>query len=449
MNDTRFPEGFVWGTATSAYQIEGAANEGGKGESIWDRFCHTPGKIAGGDTGDTACDHYHRYKEDIALLAELGIPNYRFSIAWPRIFPEKGKVNPEGIRFYHGLLDELQKYGIEPMATIFHWDLPQWIQDEGGWASRDIVPHFLAYAELLFREYGGRVNKWNTINEPWVVSMLGHGTGVNAPGHTDWYEALAVAHHVLLCHGLTVRKYKAMGFTGEIGIVLNFTPTYPATESAEDKAAAARYDGYFNTWFLGPVFKAAYPADMAAWYAAKLGPLRFIQDGDLEIMNTPGDFLAFNYYTRDVVKAGSGFPLLDVDFAATDADKTDMGWDIHPESLYRLLTRLKEEYTQLPIYITENGAAYDLPVVGGEIRDDNRIAYIHDHLEACLRFIREGGNLQGYYVWSFLDNFEWALGYQKRFGIVHVDYETLTRTPKRSAKWYSDVIRRNGLPERV
>lgn len=444
----RFPDDFIWGTSTSSYQIEGAACEGGRTESIWDRFCRTPGKVANGDTGDTACDHYHRYKEDIQIIADLGIRYYRFSVAWSRIYPEKGKLNEEGLQFYERILDELDRHGIEPLLTMYHWDLPQWVQDEGGWANRASVDYFMEYAKALLDRFGRRVPMWNTINEPFCAAILGYGTGEHAPGHRNWREALAAAHHLLLSHGRTVQLYRQQGYGGQIGITLNMEQVEAASSSVEDMEAAARQDGFVNRWFAEPLFLGQYPQDMMTWYLPYVGAFDFIHEGDLQEIHQPGDFLSVNYYSRSVIRSANNDSLLQGERMPIVGKVTDMGWEIHPESLYLLLKRVEDQYTKgLPIFITENGAAMDDVMVDGLIQDWDRIQYIHEHLEACLRFIEEGGQLKGYYVWSFLDNFEWAYGYDKRFGIVYVDYTTQTRALKESAKWYRQVVKRNGLAE--
>ncbi|HEX7063433.1 MAG TPA: GH1 family beta-glucosidase [Bacillales bacterium] len=437
---SEFPKDFIWGTATASYQIEGAYNEDGRGESIWDRFSRTPGKVYENHNGDVACDHYHLYKDDIQLMADLGIQSYRFSIAWSRVFPEPGRFNQKGIDFYKRLLKELHRHNIEPAATIYHWDLPQWLQDRGGWTNRETVDHFVHYAETLFEELGDQVSMWITHNEPWCAAFLGHAFGVHAPGHQDLKEALTVSHHLMLSHGKAVQAFRRSGKKGEIGITLNLTPAVAATDKREDVEAAKRSDGFGNRWFLDPVFKGNYPSDMIKVFAEEAGELDFIESDDLAVISEPIDFLGVNYYFHNVVKEDSSDPLLGSSSLPVEGKTTEMGWGIHPESLYRLLHRLKEDYTELPLYITENGAAFPDQVINGEIDDQDRIDYLKSHFDAAGRFIDEGGNLKGYYVWSLLDNFEWAFGYEKRFGIVYVDYETQERIPKASAKWYKDII---------
>lgn len=447
-NMERFPASFVWGVATSSYQIEGAAAEGGRSPSIWDTFSQTQGKVFGGHTGERACDHYHRYKDDVRLMAELGVRQYRFSVAWPRIFPRKGELNEQGIAFYRGLLDELRLHGIAPVLTMYHWDLPQWLQDEGGWANRQSIAHFMDYAQVLFERFGADVPTWITINEPWCAAILGYGVGVHAPGHTDWREALAAGHHMLLASGLAIRAYRKLGLGGRIGITLNMDHNDSASGDERDEAARRRHDGHLNRWFLDPLFRGAYPADMMAWYSERLGRLDFEAPGDMDVIRETGDFLGINYYTRAIIRAGDNHPVLLTDQVLPEGSPvTDMGWEVHPESLYRLLCRLRDEYTDMPLFITENGSAEDDRLEDGAVRDWARIRYVAAHLEQSLRFIREGGNLQGYYLWSLFDNFEWAYGYDKRFGIVHVDFDTQVRTPKDSAYWYRDVMRTGGLPE--
>ncbi|MFC5467342.1 GH1 family beta-glucosidase [Cohnella suwonensis] len=447
-NKSDFPSDFIWGVATSSYQIEGAADADGRTASIWDTFCRTPGKVAGGDTGERACEHYYRFREDVRLLADLGIKHYRFSIAWPRIYPEKGKLNREGLDFYRSLLNELKECGIQPLVTVYHWDLPQWIQDEGGWTNREAVDHYMEYARTLFEEFGREVPMWNTHNEPWCAAFLGYGVGVHAPGHRNWREAIAAAHHILLSHGLAVQAYREMGLTGQIGITLNLDHNDPASDREEDLEARRRHDGYLNRWFLDPVFKGAYPQDMMEWFLPHVGEYDFIQPGDLETIHEPGDLLGINYYSRGVIRSGTGHSMLLTDYVLPEnSEVTDMGWEIHPESLHRLMQRLRKDYTSIPIFITENGAATKDVLENGKVEDEGRIRYVKAHLEQSLKFIRDGGNLKGYYLWSFLDNFEWAFGYEKRFGMVHVDYETQVRTPKASAYWYRDVMRRNGIAD--
>lgn len=440
-----FPETFVWGTATASYQIEGGAFEEGRGESIWDRFSRQPGKVFMQQNGEVACDHFHKYAEDVQLMADLGIQSYRFSFAWPRLFPEEGKFNPEGLEFYKRLLDELEAKGITPSATIYHWDLPTWIQDKGGWTNRETVDHFVTYAKAVLEAFGDRIPNWITHNEPWCAAFLGYAIGVHAPGHTDWNEALIASHHLLLSHGRVVELYRSMGLKGNIGITLNLTPTIPASDDPKDAEAAKRSDGFSNRWFLDPIFKGDYPEDMLQLYRQKFGPLRFIKDGDLTVIRSQIDFLGINYYSRNAIAHDEEDFVFQASPTSETGKVTDMGWGIHPDYLYHLLKRIQSEYTELPLFITENGAAFPDQLNDGKVDDEDRIAYLQDHFAAAHRFIEEGGNLQGYYVWSLMDNYEWSFGYSKRFGIIYVDYETLERIPKQSYKWYQNVIKTNQI----
>ncbi|KZE70383.1 beta-glucosidase [Paenibacillus jamilae] len=441
-----FPATFMWGTSTSSYQIEGGTNEGGRTPSIWDTFCQIPGKVIEGDCGDVACDHFHRFKEDVQLMKQLGFLHYRFSVAWPRIMPAPGVVSEEGLLFYEHLLDELESAGLIPMLTLYHWDLPQWIEDEGGWTQREIIQHFKMYASVIMDRFGERIKWWNTINEPFCASILGYGTGEHAPGHENWSEAFTAAHHILMCHGIAINLHKEKGLTGKIGITLNMEHVDAASERPEDVAAAARRDGFINRWFAEPLFNGKYPEDMVEWYGTYLNGLDFVQPGDLELIQQPGDFVGINYYTRSIIQATNDASLLQVEQVHMEEPVTDMGWEIHPESLYKLLTRIEKDFSKgLPILITENGAAMKDELVNGQIEDTGRQRYIEEHLKACHRFIREGGQLKGYFVWSFFDNFEWAWGYSKRFGIVHINYETQERTPKQSALWFKQMMAENGF----
>jgi beta-glucosidase len=435
-----FPPEFVWGAATAAYQIEGAANDDGRGESIWDRFCRTPGKVANGDTGDRACDHYHRWPEDLDLMASLGVGAYRFSIAWPRIQPDgRGPVNSKGIDFYRRLVEGMLERGISPLATLYHWDLPQRLQDDGGWASREVVDRFADYAELVFDGLGDLVDTWITHNEPWVTSFLGYGYGVKAPGVADWSQALAAAHHTLLSHGRAVHAYRAGGGRGEIGITLDLTHVTGEPE------AARRLDGHRNRWFLDPVLRGGYPADLVELYEERIGPLEFVQPGDLEQISVPVDFLGVNFYQPAVVRSNSADGPLSLEQVEWDGPRTAMGWTVEPKSLTSLLLRLKRDYGEVPLVITENGASYDDPPLDGQavIEDPQRVAYLRGHVEAVERAVEDGVDVRGYYVWSLLDNFEWEHGYDRRFGIVAVNFDNLKRTPKRSALWYRDLIARH------
>jgi beta-glucosidase len=435
-----FPRDFVWGAATAAYQIEGAANDDGRGESIWDRFCRTPGKVANGDTGDRACDHYHRWPEDLDLMASLGVGAYRFSIAWPRIQPDgRGPANGKGIDFYRRLVDGMLERGITPLATLYHWDLPQRLQDDGGWASREVVDRFADYAGLVFDGLGDLVDTWITHNEPWVTSFLGYGYGVKAPGVADWSQALAAAHHTLLSHGRAVHAYRAGGGRGEIGITLDLTHVTGEPE------AARRLDGHHNRWFLDPVLRGGYPADLVELYEERFGPLEFVQPGDLEEIAAPVDFLGVNFYQPAVVRTNSADGPLALEQVEWDGPRTAMGWTVEPTSLTALLLRLKRDYGDVPFVITENGASYDDPPLDGQavIEDPQRVAYLRGHVEAVERAVEDGVDVRGYYVWSLLDNFEWEHGYERRFGIVAVNFDNLKRTPKRSALWYRDLIARH------
>ena len=441
--DLGFPKDFVFGVATSAYQIEGAAFEDGRIPSQWDTFSHTPGKTYRGETGDVACDHYHRYREDVELIAGLGVSSYRFSFAWPRVLTEERKPNQKGLDFYRRLLDELDKHQIRPAATLYHWDLPQWLSDRGGWANRDTVGYFTDYAELLLRTFGDRIPQWITHNEPWCASFLSYGIGAHAPGHRDWREAVMASHHILLSHGEVVKGYRGMGLKGQIGITLNLNVTDPRTDSEADKEAARRGDGFQNRWFLDPLFRGGYPDDMREIFRPYVQDYRFIHPDDEATIATPMDFLGVNYYNRAVVYNHPADTFLQMGHVIPPAETmTAMGWEVHPNSLYRLLKRVNRDYTRLPLYITENGAAYEDTVdAEGRVHDAKRRAFVEVHLEAARQFVEEGGTLKGYYLWSLMDNFEWGFGYSKRFGIVYVDFDTQQRILKDSALWYREVAR--------
>ena len=458
MQALRFPPDFVWGAATSAFQIEGAAQEGGRGESIWDRFCRVPGNVENGDHAQIACDHFHRFKEDVALLSSLGFTAYRFSIAWPRIFPEgQGRFRPAGLDFYGRLVDELLQRGITPYATLFHWDFPQPLQERGGWPNRDTAHAYLDYVDIVTRTLGDRVKHWFTHNEPWCVAILGHARGIHAPGLRDGPAALAAAHHLLLSHGQAVPIIRANAPGARVGIVLNLTPATPASPSDADRRAAALYDGQFNRWFLDPLHGRSYPADVVAayrrqgWLPERESPLPFIRSGDLATIATPCDFLGINYYTRAIVRAAENDPE-DAEPVVLPppppAEQTDMGWEVYPEGLHDLLLRVHRDYAPPRLFIAENGCSYDDPAgSGGGIRDDRRIRYLHAHLAQARRAMDQGVPLEGFFVWSLLDNFEWQCGYRQRFGLVGVDFKTQKRTPKDSAAWLARLIATGTLPD--
>ncbi|MCS6770924.1 MAG: GH1 family beta-glucosidase [Kiritimatiellae bacterium] len=440
------PKTFWWGVATSAYQIEGAVREDGRGESIWDRFCRVPGAVERGDSGDVACDHYHRYAEDIALMAELDVNAYRFSIAWPRIFPEgRGREEPRGIAFYDRLVDALLEQGIQPFVTLYHWDLPQALEDEGGWRNRHIVDDFARYVDRVSRALGDRVKYWTTHNEPWCIATLGYSNGIHAPGVRDPAAALAAAHHLLLSHGRAVPILRANVPGAKVGIVLNQLWVIPASARAEDAEAARALDGDFNRWYLDPLFRRAYPEDRVAAYRRDgrlpAGPLPFVHAGDFEEISRPIDFLGVNYYTCARVAAGDAPG--EIRSLPPEGEPTEMGWEVYPQGLYETLMRITRDYAPTSMLVTENGASYgDGPDENRRVKDQRRIDYLASHIDACERAKRDGAPLDGYFVWSLLDNFEWQCGYRQRFGIVWVDWSTLQRIPKDSAFWYRDRIRR-------
>jgi beta-glucosidase len=446
----QFPKDFLWGTATASYQIEGAVNEDGRGETIWDRFSHTPGKVYKNQNGDIACEHYHRYREDIRLMKAIGLKSYRFSIAWARIYPSgSGKINTAGIDFYQRLVDELLGSGIIPMITLYHWDLPQILQDKGGWGQRDTVKYFLDFAGTMFEALCDRVQLWITHNEPWVAAYVGHKTGAHAPGMRDAETALQVSHHLLLSHAQAVQlfqEYKKAD--GQIGITLNIAPAYPDTDSPEDAQAAQYYDGYQNRWFLDPIFKGQYPEDMRELYRQRYEAPR-IESEDLEDFKKSSiDFLGVNYYMRKILRRPERknelFAELRPDYQGVRF--TEMDWEVYPDGLYSLLTRIQKDYDPPALYVTENGiACRDVQSANGQIQDGERISYLRDHFSAAHKAIRAGVKLKGYYVWSLIDNFEWAHGYSKRFGIVYVDYDTQARILKESAHWYREVINNSGF----
>jgi beta-glucosidase len=435
-----FPPGFVWGAATASYQIEGAVGEDGRGESIWDRFSATPGKVRNADSGAIACDFFHRYADDVALMRDLGIDSFRFSIAWPRVLPEgRGRVNGAGLDFYDRLVDTLLDAGIQPCATLYHWDLPQTLEDEGGWTSRPVVDAFAEYVEAVAGRLGDRIPRWITHNEPWVAAWLGYGWGLHAPGLASEADALSAAHHLLLPHARAIEILRREAPDAELGITLNLMHDYPASNTPEDAAAVHHVDGFRNRWFLDPLFRGEYPADLVEHFRASMPE---IVDGDLAAIAAPIDLLGVNSYSRGVIGAGpdGGAPTY---VRVPESEYTDMDWEVYPDGLHDLLVRLRDDYAPARIAITENGAAFsDVRGHDGSVRDPERRAYLEQHVEAVGRAIEAGVPVTGYYVWSLLDNFEWQHGYSKRFGIVYVDYPTLERVPKSSFAWYRDFIGR-------
>ncbi|PKL13340.1 MAG: beta-glucosidase [Spirochaetae bacterium HGW-Spirochaetae-4] len=444
----QFPKNFVFGAATAAYQIEGASDLSLRGPSIWDTFTHRGGTIKDGTTGDSACDHYHRYREDVHHMAGIGLGGYRFSLSWPRILPDgTGFSNQAGIDFYDRLIDLLLEQGIVPYVTLYHWDLPQALQDKGGWANRDTARYFADYAAKAFTLYGDRIRHWVTFNEPWVATTYGCIEGIHAPGIQDLSYAFQSAHNMLLGHAMAVSAYRdSPSPQGEIGIVLNLHPCHSASESEKDQLAATYHDGFLNRWFLDPVFKGEYPEDMMRLYEEK-GCMPEVLEGDLSLLkDNPVDFLGINYYFRFIVQHDDAAPLGFSEVKPTGDQVTICGWRPYPEGLLEILERVHHSYRVPKILITENGIAHqEQPHVHGQIEDDYRIDYIAAHLEVCLRAIAKGILVSGYFIWSLLDNFEWADGYIPRYGLIHTDHTTFIRSWKKSAYWYRDVIERRGL----
>ena len=444
----RFPTTFQWGVATSSFQIEGAAREDGKGESIWDRFCAQPGVIADASNGDVACDHYHRLDSDLDLIASLGLDVYRFSVSWPRVQPlGHGAWNEKGLDFYERLVDGLLKRGVRPCLTLNHWDLPQALQDKGGWNERDTVHRFVEYAQGINRRLGNRLAMLTTHNEPWVMAVLGHEQGIFAPGIRSRKVCMQVSHHLLLSHGLAVQALRADGGCANLGIVLNLGHAEPASDSPEDLKAAEHGSAWGRGWYLDPLFKGHYPGMVLEELGAEAPT---ILDGDLKAISSPIDHIGVNYYTRSVFRASSPF-----DVKTSGLPLTDMGWEIYPRGLTELLCWMHREYKLPPIWITENGAAFDDPVQDGRVHDSRRVAYLQDHIAAVAAAMERDVPVAGYMVWSLMDNFEWASGYAKRFGIVHVDYANLKRTLKDSALWVRELMqavtqaRRSMAPRRA
>ena len=461
-----FPSDFIWGSATASYQIEGAVKEDGRGPSIWDTFSHTPGKILNGDTGDVADDHYHRYVEDLDHIRDLGLDAYRFSIAWPRVQPGgRGPLNPKGVDFYSRLLDGLHERGVSPVATLYHWDLPQELEDDGGWPARDTALRFADYAAAIVGALGDRVHTWTTFNEPWCAAYLGYSSGVHAPGRTNGADALAAVHHLNLAHGLAGRIVRDLAPKAQLSVTLNLAVIRAASDSAADAGAVRKLDNLQNGAFLGPMLEGKYPADLLEDTAA-VTDWNFVQDGDLGIANVPIDVLGINFYSTmrashwdgtgerqqaDGHGDSSATPwvgVTDVNILQQPGPYTSMGWNIDPQGMTDLLLRISHEYPDQPMMITENGAAfYDEIAPDGRVHDDLRVQYLHDHINAVGIAMEAGADVRGYFLWSLLDNFEWAYGYDRRFGIIHVDFETLARTKKDSAHWYRQLIATDSLPD--
>ena len=444
-NPPRFPDGFLWGASTSAYQIEGAPLADGAGPSIWQRFTHSPGLTANGDTGDVACDHYNRWRDDVALMRELGLNAYRFSISWSRVLPEgRGRVNRKGLDFYSRLVDALLESGIQPNVTLFHWDLPEALDDRGGWLNPDVADWFADYARVMYEALDDRVPMWATLNEPWVVTDGGYLHGALAPGHRNLFEAPVAAHNLLRAHGRGVQAYRAMAGKHRIGIVVNIEPKYAASDAPEDRAATERAHAYMNRQFLDPVLLGSYPDEMRDVFGAAWPQF---PAGDLKLIREKIDFVGVNYYTRSVVRDDpKALPVRAAAVRQPQHAHTETGWEFYPDGLTDTLVWITERYGKLPLYVTENGAAfYDPPhAIDGAVPDPLRVWYYREHLRACRRAIERGVDLRGYYAWSLLDNFEWSLGFAKRFGLIHVNYGTLERTVKESGRYYTEVIRTNG-----
>ncbi len=443
-HDTTFPEDFLWGTATSAYQIEGSPLADGAGPSIWERFVHTPGLTIGGDTGDVACDHYRRWREDVRMMADLGMRAYRFSVAWARVMPQgRGSVNAKGLDFYSRLVDELLARGITPMTTLFHWDLPAALDDRGGWLNPDIAHWFADYAEVMFKALDGRVRHWATLNEPWVVTDGGYLHGALAPGHRSLYEAPIATHHLLRAHGAAVQRYRSVG-KHHIGLVVNLEPKYAASDSAADQAATRRAHAYMNGQYLDPALLGRYPEEMPEIFGAAWPEW---PAADFDLIRQKLDFIGFNYYTRSITRdAPEAWPVRAGRVPQPQGTYTETSWEVFPQGLTDTLRWIRERYDNPPVYITENGAAfYDPPVAeNGRVVDSLRVDYLRKHIGAVHTAIAAGSDIRGYFAWSLMDNFEWSLGFAKRFGLVHVNYATQQRTPKDSARYYSRVVASNG-----
>jgi beta-glucosidase len=433
-----FPPEFVWGAATSAYQIEGAAREGGRGEGVWDRFCTVPGAVRNGESGEVACDFFHRYPEDVQLMRELGLGAFRFSVAWPRILPEgRGRVEQRGLDFYDRLVDELLTAGIRPFVNLYHWDLPQRLEDEGGWPERSTAEAFVELAEAVAARLGDRVRDWSTHNEPWCAAWLGYGYGIHAPGRKSRADAVAAAHHLLLSHGWAVQAIRREAQEPSVGIILDSWPTHPASDDHADAEAARAVDAVRNRFFFDGALLGSYPDEALELLAPIEPPVR---DGDMAELAPPLDWVGVNNYSRQLIRANpsGGEP---VEVRAPEGRLTEMGWEVYPPGLYELLTRVHREYAPPAVYVTENGAAFgDVRLHDGRVPDPERIEYLADYLDAVAQAIAEGVPVRGYFVWSLLDNFEWSLGYGRRFGLVYVDYPTLERVPKDSFFWYRDLI---------
>jgi len=443
MSDFRFPAGFLWGAATAAYQVEGSPLADGAGPSIWQRFAHTPGRMTNGDTGDVACDHYNRYRDDVGLMRDLGLGAYRFSISWSRILPEgTGRVNERGLDFYRRLCDALLEAGIQPVATLYHWDLPAALDDRGGWINRDVANWFAEYAQTAFRALDDRIEMWATLNEPWVVTDGGYLHGALAPGHRNLFETPIASHNLLRAHGAAVQAYRSIG-SHQIGIVVNLEPKYPASESDEDAAANRRADAYMNRHYLDPIFRRAYPEEFPEMWGEAWPSF---PSSDFDTIGAPIDFTGINYYKRGVTKYD---PATIVERATRinppHAIYSTTDWEVFPQGLTDILTWFRDRYGAMPLYITENGAAfYDPPfALDGVVDDPLRVYYLREHIAAAGRAIEAGVDVRGYFVWSLLDNLEWSHGFTKRFGIIHVNFATQERTLKRSAHFYRDLIRRN------
>lgn len=434
-----FPESFLWGAATSAYQVEGSPLADGAGPSIWHHFVHTPGKVWNDDTGDVACDHYRRYRDDVRLMKELGIGAYRFSIAWARVFPDgKGRINPNGLDFYRRLIEALCEQGIEPFVTLYHWDLPQALDDLGGWANRDSAEWFADYAHALFRELGDSVKFWATLNEPWVVAHEGYLRGTHAPGHASLTEPPRVAHNLLRAHARAVQAFRADG-NGEIGLVVNLEPKHAASDSPHDRTAMLRAHAYMNRQYLDPLFLGAYPEEMSEIFGSAWPQF---SEEDLKLLREPFDFLGVNYYTRSVNRHDpQASPLYVSPERQEDAEYTQMEWEVFAHGLTETLLWVKRRYGDIPLYVTENGAAFDdPPPFEGRVADPRRAAYLRSHVAAVGEAMKQGADVRGYFAWSLFDNFEWSYGYAKTFGLVHVDRATQRRTPKDSARLYREII---------